>query len=186
MSSQFSNFLVFPVSTLHSGFSLCCVAFQEWGVRVDGRLLEPSQTFCFLHCKNERCAGHLGHPVQSERPHFERQGSDLTCEDEFKSSCWSTESGVCCHLQVCDGGLYSIRVEENGRLVACGSEKGEATLLEISSGLSVPQKNEKSLVAAVRNPSDRFFNVYLWRSNFLKKCFLSISKFIFECIMLIY
>uniref|UniRef100_A0A3P9IUR0 Dynein, axonemal, intermediate chain 2b n=1 Tax=Oryzias latipes TaxID=8090 RepID=A0A3P9IUR0_ORYLA len=52
-------------------------------------------------------------------------------------------------VKVCDGGLYSIRVEENGRLVACGSEKGEATLLEISSGLSVPQKNEKSLVAAM-------------------------------------
>lgn len=93
---------------------------------------------------------------------------------------------MCCHLQVCDGGLYSIRVEENGRLVACGSEKGEATLLEISSGLSVPQKNEKSLVAAVRNLSDRFFNVYLLRSNLKKKCFLTISKFIFECIMLIY
>uniref|UniRef100_A0A3B3BWR0 Dynein, axonemal, intermediate chain 2b n=1 Tax=Oryzias melastigma TaxID=30732 RepID=A0A3B3BWR0_ORYME len=52
-------------------------------------------------------------------------------------------------VKVCDSGLYSIRVQENGHLVACGSEKGEATLLEISSGLSTAQKNEKSLVAAM-------------------------------------
>lgn len=63
---------------------------------------------------------------------------------------------MCRHPQVCDSGLYSIRVQENGHLVACGSEKGEATLLEISSGLSTAQKNEKSLVAAVRNLPERF------------------------------
>uniref|UniRef100_A0A3Q2ZT59 Dynein axonemal intermediate chain 2 n=1 Tax=Kryptolebias marmoratus TaxID=37003 RepID=A0A3Q2ZT59_KRYMA len=52
-------------------------------------------------------------------------------------------------LKVCDKPLYSLRVQDNGRLVACGSQSGEATLLEICSGLSTLQKNEKSLVAAM-------------------------------------
>uniref|UniRef100_A0AAQ4RIS7 Dynein, axonemal, intermediate chain 2b n=1 Tax=Gasterosteus aculeatus aculeatus TaxID=481459 RepID=A0AAQ4RIS7_GASAC len=50
---------------------------------------------------------------------------------------------------VCDEALYSLRLQDNGRLVACGSQQGEATLLEISSGLSTLQKNEKSLLAAM-------------------------------------
>lgn len=58
---------------------------------------------------------------------------------------------VCCGAQVCDEALYSLRVQDNGRLVACGSQQGGATLLEICSGLSTLQKNEKSLLAAVRN-----------------------------------
>ncbi|KAM4550026.1 dynein axonemal intermediate chain 2 [Fundulus diaphanus] len=52
-------------------------------------------------------------------------------------------------IKVSDKALYSLRVQENGRLVACGSHSGEATLLEICSGLSTLQKNEKSLVAAM-------------------------------------
>uniref|UniRef100_G3P824 Dynein, axonemal, intermediate chain 2b n=1 Tax=Gasterosteus aculeatus aculeatus TaxID=481459 RepID=G3P824_GASAC len=52
-------------------------------------------------------------------------------------------------LKVCDEALYSLRLQDNGRLVACGSQQGEATLLEISSGLSTLQKNEKSLLAAM-------------------------------------
>ncbi|XP_041867914.1 dynein intermediate chain 2, axonemal isoform X2 [Melanotaenia boesemani] len=52
-------------------------------------------------------------------------------------------------LKVCDKALYSLRVQDNGHLVACGSQQGEATLLEISSGLSTLQKNEKSLLAAM-------------------------------------
>nr|XP_015826641.2 dynein axonemal intermediate chain 2 [Nothobranchius furzeri] len=52
-------------------------------------------------------------------------------------------------LKVCDTALYSLRVQDNGRLIACGSQQGEATLLEICSGLSALQKNEKSLVAAM-------------------------------------
>ncbi|XP_072226733.1 dynein axonemal intermediate chain 2 [Leuresthes tenuis] len=52
-------------------------------------------------------------------------------------------------LKVCDKALYSLRVQDNGRLVACGSEHGEATLLEICSGLSTLQKNEKGLLAAM-------------------------------------
>ncbi|XP_022603131.1 dynein intermediate chain 2, axonemal [Seriola dumerili] len=52
-------------------------------------------------------------------------------------------------LKVCDEALYSLRVQDNGRLVACGSQQGGATLLEICSGLSTLQKNEKSLLAAM-------------------------------------
>ncbi|XP_006795297.1 dynein intermediate chain 3, ciliary isoform X1 [Neolamprologus brichardi] len=52
-------------------------------------------------------------------------------------------------LKVCDKSLYSLSVQDNGRLVACGSQLGEATLLEICSGLSNLQKNEKSLLAAM-------------------------------------
>lgn len=52
--------------------------------------------------------------------------------------------------QVCNEALYSLRVHDKGSLVACGSQQGVATLLEISSRLSTLQKNEKSLLSAVR------------------------------------
>ncbi|XP_035038202.1 dynein axonemal intermediate chain 2-like [Hippoglossus stenolepis] len=52
-------------------------------------------------------------------------------------------------LKVCDTALNSLCVQDNGRLVACGSQQGEATLLEICSGLSTLQKNEKNLLAAM-------------------------------------
>ncbi|XP_061782871.1 dynein axonemal intermediate chain 2 [Nerophis lumbriciformis] len=50
-------------------------------------------------------------------------------------------------VKVCDEALYSLRVHDNGRLVACGSQQGTATILEICSGLSSLQKNEKSQMA---------------------------------------
>ncbi|XP_053303326.1 dynein axonemal intermediate chain 2 [Pleuronectes platessa] len=52
-------------------------------------------------------------------------------------------------LQVCDQALNSLCVQDNGRLVACGSQQGEATLLDICSGLSTLQKNEKNLLSAM-------------------------------------
>uniref|UniRef100_H3CAY4 Dynein, axonemal, intermediate chain 2b n=1 Tax=Tetraodon nigroviridis TaxID=99883 RepID=H3CAY4_TETNG len=52
-------------------------------------------------------------------------------------------------LKVCDEALLSLRVQDGGRLVACGSQQGAATLLDISPGLSTLQKNEKSLVSAM-------------------------------------
>ncbi|XP_069372599.1 dynein axonemal intermediate chain 2-like isoform X2 [Paralichthys olivaceus] len=52
-------------------------------------------------------------------------------------------------LKVCDQALNSLCIQDNGRLVACGSQHGEATLLEICSGLSTLQKNEKNLLAAM-------------------------------------
>lgn len=53
-------------------------------------------------------------------------------------------------IQVCDEALYSLRVQDNGRFLVCGSQQGVATLLDMSSGLTTLQRNEKSLVSAVR------------------------------------
>ncbi|PVD38122.1 hypothetical protein C0Q70_00733 [Pomacea canaliculata] len=49
-------------------------------------------------------------------------------------------------LQVCDVPLQCLRVQEHGRLVACGSKDGTTTLLELSDGLYTLQRNEKNLV----------------------------------------
>uniref|UniRef100_A0A8C4T7K8 Dynein intermediate chain 2, axonemal-like n=1 Tax=Erpetoichthys calabaricus TaxID=27687 RepID=A0A8C4T7K8_ERPCA len=48
-------------------------------------------------------------------------------------------------VKVCDEALYSLRVQDNGHILACGSQLGTATLLEISSGLCSLQRNEKAL-----------------------------------------
>ena len=50
---------------------------------------------------------------------------------------------------MCDVPLHSLRVQEHGRLVACGSKDGTTTLLELSEGLYTLQRNEKNLVTAV-------------------------------------
>ncbi|XP_030631557.1 dynein intermediate chain 3, ciliary, partial [Chanos chanos] len=52
-------------------------------------------------------------------------------------------------LKVCNEALYSLRVQDNGRFMACGSQLGTATLLEITSGLCTLQKNEKALATAM-------------------------------------
>jgi len=49
-------------------------------------------------------------------------------------------------IQVCDEALHSLRVQESGNLIACGSHNGTCTILELSSGLCNQQKNEKALV----------------------------------------
>mmetsp|Transcript_5082 Transcript_5082/g.7878 ORF Transcript_5082/g.7878 Transcript_5082/m.7878 type:complete len:595 (-) Transcript_5082:83-1867(-) len=49
-------------------------------------------------------------------------------------------------LQVCDGGLHSLRVQDHGKLVAVGSNDGTTTLLELCDGLCVPQQNEKQSI----------------------------------------
>ena len=53
-------------------------------------------------------------------------------------------------FQVCDESLNALRVQEHGRLVACGSHSGTVTLLELSDGLCNIQRNEKASVTAVR------------------------------------
>lgn len=52
--------------------------------------------------------------------------------------------------QVCDEPLSSLRLQDNGCVVGCGSKLGTVTLLEISSGLCTLQRNEKTLATAVR------------------------------------
>ena len=43
----------------------------------------------------------------------------------------------------------SLRAQDQGRLIACGSQQGTCTLLELSDGLVSLQRNEKTLVTAV-------------------------------------
>lgn len=51
--------------------------------------------------------------------------------------------------QVCDDTLHSIRMHDAGKLVACGSQQGNITLLELSSSLSAPQQSEKNIINMV-------------------------------------
>ncbi|NWQ98516.1 DNAI2 protein, partial [Burhinus bistriatus] len=52
-------------------------------------------------------------------------------------------------LKVCNEPLSSLRLQDNGCVVACGSKLGTVTLLEISSGLCTLQRNEKALATAM-------------------------------------
>ncbi|KAK2111995.1 Dynein intermediate chain 2, axonemal [Saguinus oedipus] len=52
-------------------------------------------------------------------------------------------------LKVCDEALFCLRVQDNGCLIACGSQLGTTTLLEVSSGLSTLQRNERNIASSV-------------------------------------
>ncbi|KAM6951521.1 dynein axonemal intermediate chain 2 [Aplochiton taeniatus] len=52
-------------------------------------------------------------------------------------------------LKVCDEALCSLRVQDSGRFMVCGSQLGTTTLLEISPGLCTLQRNEKALATAM-------------------------------------
>ncbi|NXX14701.1 DNAI2 protein, partial [Podargus strigoides] len=52
-------------------------------------------------------------------------------------------------LKVCNEPLSSLRLQDNGYVVGCGSKLGTVTLLEISSRLCTLQRNEKTLVNAM-------------------------------------
>ncbi|NXL83623.1 DNAI2 protein, partial [Alectura lathami] len=52
-------------------------------------------------------------------------------------------------LKICDEPLSSLRMQDNGCIVGCGSKLGTVTLLEISSGLCTLQRNEKILANAM-------------------------------------
>ncbi|EDL34441.1 dynein axonemal intermediate chain 2 isoform X1 [Mus musculus] len=52
-------------------------------------------------------------------------------------------------LKVCDDPLFCLRVQDNGCLIACGSELGTTTLLEVSSSLSTLQRNEKNIASSI-------------------------------------
>lgn len=71
-------------------------------------------------------------------------------------------------LQVCDEPLHSIRVQEQGRLVACGSHTGTTTLLELSDTLYTIQRNEKNLVTAVG-----VYNAFVINLTFFCCCFFN-------------
>ncbi|KAJ1071954.1 hypothetical protein AB1E18_015003 [Capra hircus] len=52
-------------------------------------------------------------------------------------------------LKVCDEALFCLRVEDNGCFIACGSQLGTTTLLEVSNGLCTLQRNEKNMASAI-------------------------------------
>lgn len=52
-------------------------------------------------------------------------------------------------MQVCDEALYSLRVHEHGRFVACGSQNGTVNILELAEPLHTLQPNEKNVVSSV-------------------------------------
>ncbi|KAJ7984806.1 hypothetical protein DPEC_G00358590 [Dallia pectoralis] len=52
-------------------------------------------------------------------------------------------------VKVCDEALNSLRVQDNGCFLACGSQLGTVTMLEISPGLCTLQRNEKALATAM-------------------------------------
>ena len=57
---------------------------------------------------------------------------------------------VCPALQqVCDEALFCLRVQDNGCFIACGSQLGTTTLLEVSNGLCTLQRNEKNTASSV-------------------------------------
>ncbi|KAB1264924.1 Dynein intermediate chain 2; axonemal, partial [Camelus dromedarius] len=51
--------------------------------------------------------------------------------------------------QVCDEALLCLRVQDNGCFIACGSQLGTATLLEVSQGLCTLQRNEKNMASSI-------------------------------------
>ena len=51
---------------------------------------------------------------------------------------------------MCDEPLNSIKVQDQGRLVACGSHQGTTTLIELSDSLCTLLRHEKSTINAVR------------------------------------
>lgn len=51
--------------------------------------------------------------------------------------------------QVCDEALFCLRVQDNGCFIACGSQLGTTTLLEVSNGLCTLQKNDKNAASLV-------------------------------------
>jgi dynein intermediate chain 2 len=55
----------------------------------------------------------------------------------------------CFSTKVCESGLTCLRVQGSGKLVALGGEDGTTTVVELSSGLSDMQHNEKALMTSV-------------------------------------
>jgi dynein intermediate chain 2 len=54
-----------------------------------------------------------------------------------------------CVLQVCDYELRSLRVHDQGQLVAVGNNMGTSYLVEFSQHLATTQRNDKALLTAV-------------------------------------
>lgn len=72
------------------------------------------------------------------------------------------------NIQVCDEPLQCLRVQEQGRLIATGSQSGTLTLLELSDNLCQLQRNEKSLVTTMFERETRRERILESRNRELK------------------
>lgn len=72
------------------------------------------------------------------------------------------------NIQVCDEPLQCLRVQEQGRLIATGSQSGTLTLLELSDNLSQLQRNEKALVTTMFERETRREKILESRNRELK------------------
>lgn len=57
--------------------------------------------------------------------------------------------------KVCESGLSSIKVQNDGSLVAVGSVDGSTTLLQVCNSLSTPQNNEKQSITQMFERENR-------------------------------
>jgi hypothetical protein len=64
-------------------------------------------------------------------------------------------------IKICDEAVQCLRVHDQGRLAACGSQNGTLTLLELSDNLCTLQRNEKALVTMVSYLMHAFINSLL-------------------------
>lgn len=70
-------------------------------------------------------------------------------------------------IQVVDEPLHCLRVQEpHGRLVACGSQNGTVTLVEVSDHLCIQGKTEKVLVNGVSDFPLLLFPFFFESKNF--------------------
>jgi dynein intermediate chain 2 len=72
------------------------------------------------------------------------------------------------NIQVCDEPLQCLRVQEQGRLIATGSQSGTLTLLELSDNLCQLQRNEKALVTTMFERETRREKILESRNRELK------------------
>ncbi|XP_078257962.1 dynein axonemal intermediate chain 2 [Rhinoraja longicauda] len=75
-----------------------------------------------------------------------------TCKMDGTVDAWDLSfkhSEATLNIKVCDDPLYSLRIQDNGQFLACGSQQGTTTLLEFSSSFYAYLKQEKTIANAM-------------------------------------
>lgn len=114
-----------------------------------GRVLEPREASRVLHHQVRRDPGHLGLPLPPAGAFPQPQGGSpapLGPSHHPRAECHHPP--VPCP-QVSNDPLLSLRSQDNGRILGCGTRLGVVSLLEISPGLCTMRKNEKTLTSTV-------------------------------------
>lgn len=105
-----------------------------------------------------------------------RPGVSFTIKDDGTLDVWdylfkTTDPALT--LQVSDLPLQSLRVEDSGKYVAAGDRDGSVTILELSDGLSVAQRNEKQYVSAVGGGHPRLIIIIMDIASYPHCCSLT-------------